>query len=159
MDISDQLNVTQEEVEPFLELTTALVQKRRSQGRIIFDRFIRNRAAIVGAIFLILLFLFCFLGPTVTGHNNPDAINVTSLTATFAGPSAQFPFGTDYVGRDELARAMAGGHGSLLVGLRSMLVGILFCIGVGSFRGEFCGVGLNSLSQCRYVLCGVALLT
>src|SRR5260370_37567231 len=87
MDISDQLNVTQEEVEPFLELTPALVQKRRSQGRIIFDRFIRNRAAIVGAIFLILLFLCCFLGPTITGHNNPDAINVTSLSATFAAPT------------------------------------------------------------------------
>src|SRR5712692_6561276 len=87
MDILNQLNATQEEVEPFLELTPALVQKRRSQGRIIFDRFIRNRAAIVGAIFLILLFLFCFLGPTITGHNNPDAINVTSLSATFAAPS------------------------------------------------------------------------
>src|SRR5260370_17023560 len=99
MDISDQLNVTQEEVEPFLELTPALVQKRRSQGRIIFDRFIRNRAAIVGAIFLILLFLFCFLGPTVTRHNNPDAINVTSLSATFAPPPPQFPSATPYLVR------------------------------------------------------------
>ncbi len=43
MDISEELNamhVTVDEVEPFLELTPALVQKRRSQGRIIFDRFI-----------------------------------------------------------------------------------------------------------------------
>ena len=58
MDISEELNATSttvEEVDPFLELAPALVQKRRSQGRIIFDRFIRNKAAIGGAIFLILL--------------------------------------------------------------------------------------------------------
>ena len=61
MDIPGQLNITptEEEVEPFLELTPELVQKRRSQGRIIFDRFVRNKAALVGAGFLILLFLFC----------------------------------------------------------------------------------------------------
>jgi len=66
MDISEELNATGatvDEVEPFLELTPALVQKRRSQARIIFDRFIRNKAAIGGAVFLILLFVFCFLGP------------------------------------------------------------------------------------------------
>ncbi len=157
MDISDQLNVTQEEVEPFLELTPALVQKRRSQGRIIFDRFIRNRAAIVGAIFLILLFLFCFLGPTVTRHNNPDAINVTSLSATFAAPSAQFPFGTDYVGRDEFARAMAGGQVSLLVGLSSMLVAIIFGIGIGAFAGYYGGVVDNILMRFTDVVLAVPL--
>src|SRR5258708_35386947 len=140
MDISDQLNVTQEEVEPFLEQTTALVQKRRSQGRIIFDRFIRNRAAIVGAIFLILLFLFCFLGPTVTRHNNPDAINVTSVSATFAGPSAQFPFGTDYVGRDEFARAMAGCPVSPLVGPSSMLAASTLSIGTVPSPGSVAGL-------------------
>jgi len=81
VDISERLNVTstQEEIEPFLEVTPALVQKRRSQGRIIFDRFIRNRVAIVGAIFLILLFLFCFAGPLVTTHNQPDQIHVTDV--------------------------------------------------------------------------------
>ena len=65
MDISEQLGstTTQEEIEPFLEVTTELVQKRRSQGRIIWDRFIRNRAAVVGAVALLLLVLFCFARP------------------------------------------------------------------------------------------------
>jgi len=66
MDVPHQLNVTnipEEEIEPLLDVTPELVQKRRSQGRIIFDRFIRHRAAIVGGIFLIVMFLLCFLGP------------------------------------------------------------------------------------------------
>ncbi len=149
MDISDQLNVTREEVEPFLELAPELVQKRRSQGRIIFDRFIRNLTAIVGAVVLLLLFLFCFLGPTVTGHNSPDTINVSSASATLAGPSVQYPFGTDTVGRDYMARVMAGGQVSLLVGLSSMLVAIIFgwTYAARLVRGEFL-----SLKEREFVL-------
>src|SRR5436309_15826741 len=111
MDISEHLNTTpstEEDVDSFLELTPALVQKRRSQGRIIFDRFVRNKAAIVGALFLIFLFLFCFVGPTLTGHNDPNATHVTSVADTLAGASWKYPFGTDDVGRDEFARAMVG---------------------------------------------------
>ena len=137
MDISEQLNatnVTGEEVEPFLELAPALVQKRRSQGRIIFDRFLRNRVAIGGAFFLILLFVFCFFGPLLWTAD-PNQINVTSIAAQQAPPSLAHPFGTDDVGRDTLARAMAGGRVSLSVGLLSMLMAIVFGIGVGAFAG------------------------
>lgn len=152
MDISEQINVAQqEEVEPFLELTPELVQKRRSQGRIIFDRFMRNRAAVGGAGVLILLILFCFLGPTVTGHNDPNAVNVTNVSATLAGPSWKYPFGTDDVGRDQLARAMAGGQTSLLVGLTSMLMALIFGIGIGAFAGFYGGIVDNILMRCTDV--------
>src|SRR5437868_2921132 len=157
MDISDQLNVTPvEEVEPFLELTPALVQKRRSQGRIIFDRFIRNRAAIVGALVLGLLFLFCFLGPLVW-RIDADAINVTNVSSTLAGPSLQHPFGTDDVGRDEMARVMAGGRVSLLIGLSSIFVAIFFGVGIGAFAGFYGGIVDNLLMRFTDVALAVPL--
>jgi len=157
VDISDQLNVTTvEEVEPFLELTPALVQKRRSQGRIIFDRFIRNRAAIVGALVLGLLFLFCFLGPLVW-RIDADAINVTNVSSTLAGPSLQHPFGTDDVGRDEMARVMAGGRVSLLIGLSSMFVAIFFGVGIGAFAGFYGGIVDNLLMRFTDVALAVPL--
>ena len=157
MDISDRLNVTPvEEVEPFLELTPALVQKRRSQGRIIFDRFIRNRAAIVGALVLALLFLFCFLGPLVW-RIDADAINVTNVSSTLAGPSLQHPFGTDDVGRDEMARVMAGGRVSLLIGLSSMFVAIFFGVGIGAFAGFYGGIVDNLLMRFTDVALAVPL--
>ena len=160
MDISEQINpptpnTTQEDIEPFLEVTSALVQKRRSQGRIIFDRFMRNRAAIVGAAFLIFMFLFCFLGPTVTGHNDPNATHVTNVKDTLAGPSLKYPFGTDDVGRDTLARAMVGGQTSLLVGLLSMFMAIVFGIGIGSFAGYFGGIIDNLLMRFTDVVLAV----
>src|SRR5256884_5275710 len=146
MDIPGQLNVTpaEEEIEPLLELTPALVQKRRSQGRIIFDRFIRNRAALVGAAVLILMFLFCFFGPVITGHNQPDVIHPTDASQA---PSLTYPFGTDDVGRDQFARAMAGGQVSLLVGLSSMLAASVFGIGIGSLAGFFGGGGDQRLTR------------
>jgi peptide/nickel transport system permease protein len=133
-----------EEEEILQELTPELVQKRRSQGRIIFDRFLRNRTAVVGAIFLLLLLIFCFLGPIITGHNHPDDVGVT---APFSSPSALYPFGSDDVGRDSFARAMVGGRISLLVGLSSMLVSVLLGIGIGAFAGYYGGVIDNVLMR------------
>lgn len=145
MDIPEQLHTMQEE-EPgtFLEQTPELVRKRRSQGRIIFDRFIRNKAALVGACFLLFMFVLCFLGPYITGHNSPDNLNVNSA---LQGPSLQFPFGTDSVGRDQFARALAGGRISLLVGLSSMCFSILFGIVIGAFAGYYGGVIDNILMR------------
>ena len=159
MDISERLNVTstQEEIEPFLEVTPQLVQKRRSQGRIIFDRFIRNRAAIVGAVFLILLFLFCFVGPIVTTHNQPDQIHVTDVSQTLAPPSWQFPLGTDDTGRDTMARAMAGGQVSLLIALSSMLVAIILGVSIGAFAGFYGGIVDTILMRFTDVILSVPL--
>jgi peptide/nickel transport system permease protein len=135
MDTSELM--TQQDEGMLQEITPLLAQKRRSRWRIIFDRFIRHRAATLGAIFLIMLFLFCFLGPVVTRHNRPDDINQTD---PFAAPSWQFPFGADDLGRDFLARAMVGGQISLLVGLSSMLVATVLGIGIGAFAGYYGGI-------------------
>jgi peptide/nickel transport system permease protein len=156
VDIPGHLNVTtsEEEVEPLLELTPELVQKRRSQSRIIFDRFIRNKAALVGAAVLILMFLFCFLGPTISRHNQPDIIHPADASHA---PSLRYPFGTDDVGRDQFARAMAGGQVSLLVGLTSMLMAIIFGVGIGSLAGYFGGVVDNVLMRFTDVILAVPL--
>jgi len=156
VDVPGQINITpsEEEIEELLELTPALVQKRRSQVRIIFDRFIRNRAALVGAAYLILLFFFCFLGPTISGHNQPDVIHPADASQA---PLLKYPFGTDDVGRDQFARAMAGGQVSLLVGLTSMLAAIIFGIGIGSLAGYYGGIVDNLLMRLTDVVLAVPL--
>jgi peptide/nickel transport system permease protein len=159
VDISEELNATSttvEEVDPFLELAPALVQKRRSQGRIIFDRFIRNKAAIGGAIFLILLFVFCSLGP-VFWQVDPKQQNILNISETLAPPSLAHPLGTDDVGRDTLARVMAGGRVSLSVGLTSMLMAILLGIGVGAIAGYYGGVMDNVLMRATDVVLAIPL--
>lgn len=159
MDISERINARpiEDDFEPFLELTPELVQQRRSQGRIIFDRFMRNKVAIAGAVFLILLFLLCFLGPVLTGHTHPNVIDVSSASAVQANPSWAHPFGTDYVGRDEFARALYGGQVSLLVAMTSMFMSILFGIGIGAVAGYFGGTIDNLLMRLTDVVLAVPL--
>ena len=144
MDISKQIDEQQEDIEPIMDLTPALTQKRRSQGRIIFDRFIRNKAALIGAVWIAILVLFCFLGPYITGHNQPDLVRPSLASLP---PSLANPIGTDDVGRDEFARIMSGGRVSLLVGMASMLVAILLGVGIGSFAGFYGGVVDNILMR------------
>src|SRR5579864_3547700 len=158
MDISEQLNrsTTEEEIEPFLEATTELVQQRRSQGRIIFDRFLRNKVAVAGAVFLILLFALCFVGP-VFWHYDPTLPNVLSVNDTLTPPTLAHPFGTDDVGRDTLARIMAGGLVSLLVALTSMLMAIIFGIGIGAFAGFYGGIIDNILMRFTDVILAIPL--
>jgi len=156
MDTSQQLIGTEEEFEPFLEVTPALVQKRRGQGRIIFDRFMRNRAAIIGSIVLLVIFIFCFLGP-VFWRIDPDAINIDKVASEFSAPSLAHPFGTDWVGRDEFARAIAGGRISLLVGLASMLGAIVLGVGIGSFAGYYGGIVDNLLMRVTDIFLAVPL--
>jgi peptide/nickel transport system permease protein len=149
MDISQQINtnvVVDEDFDLFLDLSPALVQKRRSQGRIIFDRFIKNRAAIVGSFFLIIMFIFCFAGPLFWKYDStliPDNVE----TIRFTGPLLAHPFGTDWIGRDEMARAIAGGQISLMVALISTSVAILLGIGIGSFAGFYGGLVDNLLMR------------
>jgi peptide/nickel transport system permease protein len=157
MDSPEQLKTTLDELEPLVEVTPILLQKRRSQGRIIFDRFRRNRVALSGAIFLILLFIICFLGPTLTGHNQPDLEHLTSVSDTFASPSLTFPLGTDDLGRDQFARALSGGQISLLVGLLSMLISIVLGVVVGAFAGFFGGIIDNVLMRITDVVLAVPL--
>jgi peptide/nickel transport system permease protein len=158
MELPEQMGATMtDELEPLIEITPALTQKRRSQGRIIFDRFIKNRTALVGATFLILLILLCFLGPLLTGHNQPDQLNLTNGVGTFAPASWQYPFGTDDVGRDQFARAMAGGQVSLEVGLLSMLISVIVGIGIGAFAGYFGGIIDNILMRITDVVLAVPL--
>lgn len=159
MDISQQINhggAIDEELEPFLVETVELLQKRRSQGRIIFDRFIKHRAAVLSAFFLLVIFLFCFVGPFLWKYN-PDLIPNDVVTSKFTGPDLVHPFGTDQVGRDVLARAMSGGRVSLLVAMSSMFVALLFGVCVGSFAGFYGGLVDNLLMRLTDVFLSVPL--
>jgi peptide/nickel transport system permease protein len=92
----------------------------------------QHKAAVAGAIFLFLLFCFCFLGPIILKHNQPNDVGIAP---PFSPPSLQSPFGADDIGRDLFARAITGGQVSLLVGLSSMLVAIVLGVGIGALAG------------------------
>ena len=124
-----------------LELTPELTRKRRSQLRLIADRFVRNRAALVGLCVLILIALGAIFAPIIvhqTATYNPA--NDPNLAIALSGPIPGHPLGTDDLGRDELARLLFGGRVSLSVGILTMLLSICLGVGIGSLAGYYGGV-------------------
>ncbi|HEX8997767.1 MAG TPA: ABC transporter permease [Ktedonobacterales bacterium] len=126
--------------EPTTEITPELARKRKSQGRLILERFLRNRTAVAGFIFLALLTIVAFLTPFITHQTaSYDPSSAQDLNAILQGPSAAHPLGTDALGRDELARVLFGARVSLEVGIVSMFVSLVIGVVVGSLAGYYGG--------------------
>lgn len=94
-------------------------------------QFRRNRLAMFGAVALLLMVLFAFVGPLVY-QVDPKHIDIV---ASSLKPSLQHPFGTDDLGRDLLARNMRGGRISLSVGFAAMLISMTLGALIGLVSG------------------------
>ena len=110
-----------------------------SPGRNAWLRFKRNRAAVVGACFLICLLAVIVLWPVtlkIAGANFAQLHNPDQLSdAQFAAPSAQHWFGTDVHGRDLFSRVLFGAQISLLVGVVGALVSLVIGVLWGAVAG------------------------
>lgn len=111
----------------------------------LFKRLLRYRMASVGLVLIVLMAALAFLGPLVSGV---DATYINVLNR-FAPPlSPGHLLGTDELGRDVLARLMAGGRISLTIGLTAMLMSVVLGTAVGmvaGYRGGFVGTVLMRL--------------
>ena len=92
---------------------TGPVAPPRSQWRDVWDQFRSHRGALIGSLVLLAIIAGVFLGPLVW----PYDASFIDIRARNQGPSLAHPFGTDQLGRDTLARMMAGGQTSIAVGL------------------------------------------
>ncbi len=75
--------------------------------------FIENKLAIVGVAIIVLMVLFCYIGPLLY---HTDQVHVHLATEDLP-PGSGHPLGTDDKGYNVLGRLMAGGQVSLEVGL------------------------------------------
>ena len=115
----------------------------RSLSREALRRFLRNKAAIVCAVFLLLIVLFVVLGPMAARWNNED-IDWTALgdIAVLGAPSIESGhfFGTDELGRDLYSRTIQATGTSLLVGFigtaMALLLGTAWGVAAGYFGGR-----------------------
>lgn len=104
--------------------------------------FRQNRGAVVGLV-LIGLFLFVsFLAPVIAPKDPnqlfPDVLRVPPIWAS--GGNAQFPLGTDDVGRDLLSRLIFGARISLGIGFLVVIISAGIGIVLGLVAGYFGGL-------------------
>ncbi len=95
------------------------------------------RSVFGGALFLVavgflaILGTACLVGPSLF----PDAAREQHLALGAVGPSGEHWFGTDVLGRDQLARMLEGGRISLGVGLCAALVSLVIGVLYGGVAG------------------------
>ncbi len=108
-------------------------RKHRSLWGDVWAQFRKHKPAMFGSAVLIVLILGVFVGPLIYGI---DAAYI-DVTVANSPPTIAHPFGTDLLGRDTLARSMAGGRISIAVGISAMLVAIVFGAVIGSLAGYY----------------------
>ncbi len=111
------------------------VQSVQSGWKLAWKEFASNRLAVVGLVVLILIILFCFVGPV---FYHADWL---TWAGTSAPPGNGHPLGTDEQGLDELARIMHGGQSSFEVGFIAALVAIVIGTLYGAISGLIGGLG------------------
>ncbi|CDR06271.1 ABC transporter permease [Streptomyces iranensis] len=98
--------------------------------------FTRNKLALAGAVVLVALSAFCFLGPL---FHSTDQVHTDLGQANLAPGSPGHPLGTTDLGYDMLGRLMTGGRTSLEVGLAAGLLATFIGTVYGSVAGYFGG--------------------
>ncbi|AML53236.1 peptide ABC transporter [Falsihalocynthiibacter arcticus] len=105
----------------------------RSQWWDVWDQFKTHKGAMAGLVFFTFIVLFVLIGPWLWTID-PTYIDIRARNQS---PSFGHPFGTDQLGRDMLARMMAGGQVSMAVGLTAMGLSLVVGTFVGVVSGYF----------------------
>jgi oligopeptide transport system permease protein len=104
-------------------------------------RFLRNKAAVVSLIALVLIALACIFGPSLL----PFDFETTDWDAMKLAPfQGKHYWGTDDSGRDLLVRCLIGGRISLMVGVLATICSVVVGIVWGATAG-FIGGKVDSL--------------
>lgn len=107
------------------------VRKRASKWQLL----LRNKQLLVGGIIVfVVLFVAIFanwIAPYGPNHQNYNVV--------LHGPSVTHWFGTDNLGRDELARIFVGARTSMVVSIGALVVGLIIGVPVGLLSGYYRG--------------------
>lgn len=174
-------DVTPSEIDDTQDTETPLDKnvKLMSPTRMLLRRFFRSKLSVMGIIMLVVLFAFCWLGPTIytrwgeTETDRTGAIVYTEFETTgadgetfiqlivtnnginaLAKPSADHLFGTDEQGMDIFTRLMYGGRLSLSISFLAVFVTSALGIILGGIAGYYGGVVDNIIMRiCDVLMC------
>lgn len=117
----------------------------RSRGKDVWDQFRKHKGAMFGLGFLIFITLAVLIGPllwdadpTKTDIRNKNMRPIyTAIWDADAKTGWEKPFGSDQLGRDQLAQMLAGGRASMAVGWAAMVLSLVIGTAVGVAAGYF----------------------
>ncbi len=101
-----------------------------------WGRFVQNKLAVVGGIFIFLLIFMAVFAPWIAPHDPTKQSYEKFLHA----PDSENWFGTDELGRDIFSRVIYGSRVSLEAGLISVGIALLIGVPIGLLSGYYRGV-------------------
>jgi oligopeptide transport system permease protein len=123
--------MTQAPTVPASDTSLALAEPGTSLWHDAWLRLRKNKLAVFGGVTLMLVTLFCVVGPWFS----PYTYEQQDFAQYAQPPGAQHWFGTDKLGRDQLTRIMYGGRISLGVGICATLVSLTIGVLYGALAG------------------------
>lgn len=125
-------------------LTMEKVAPARGLWSDAWRRLRRNKAALIGLIYILIMFVVAVFAPWLAPHE-PNRIPATAMAnmppAWDAGGSWTYPLGTDSLARDELSRLIYGARISMIVGIVPTVivtfVGVLYGLASGWLSGRW----------------------
>lgn len=123
-------------------MAETVVKKKKIKSRTMFQEawrhLIRNRGSVIGMIFLITLVVAALISPLVFDYEK-DVIG-QDMSQRLLAPGFAHWFGTDEFGRDLFARVIYGARYSLIIGVGSVLLGLVVGTLLGSLAGFYGGL-------------------
>lgn len=141
---------------------TKLSVKGRSPWQEGWERFLRNKASVIGLVIVVFFLFVTVFAPAIAPHNPlqlhsgksflPPGWVEKSDTGKVGDP--QFLFGTDTLGRDVLSRVTYGSRVSMMVGFVPTIIIILVGTLVGLIAGYYGGRLDNFLMRITDIVYG-----
>jgi peptide/nickel transport system permease protein len=110
---------------------TAAIPREISPGRRALGRLARRRGAMIALGVVVFFVVLALLAPGIAPYD-PLA---TSWGAVRKAPTSAHWFGTDEIGRDVLSRVVWGTRASLLAGVVSVSISLVFGVPIGLLAG------------------------
>ncbi len=117
------------------------LRRRESQlqeYRLMYRAFRRDYLAVISLFIILIFILGAIFAPYLTPYPEEGA-GSPNTASRFLPPSREHPFGTDYLGRDVLARVLFGGRSSLSIGFLVVIIAVGIGTPLGALAGYFGG--------------------
>lgn len=110
----------------------------------VWNRIRRRPLVMIGLVFVTGLFVLSFVSPYFLTYD----WQTIEMKARYQLPNAVHWFGTDELGRDELARILYGAKYTISIGFISTSISAILGITIGSIAGYFGGKIDNLIMRC-----------
>jgi len=117
-------------------------------------RLKKNKLAIGGLIFILLISLAAIVGPMISKYD----YSTQNFKIANQGPSAAHWFGTDKFGRDLFIRVLCGARVSLAVGVIASILNLAIGVVYGGISGYFGGAVDNLMMRIVDVIFSVPMM-